>query len=134
MMNSQYTSVPGSVPNYGYVTSTPITHGIHGMNTSHVNNTQFGNSVGYGMNMGNVNNMHGGYVTSGANFPYNNQFFMSSGHMMTGTGGYSEVALPAESRMEYVPYESYYIDYMQQQYVQSVLVPYQKKGIKYIPV
>lgn len=38
--------------------------------------------------------------------------------------------LPTESRTEYIPYESYYIEYVQQQYVQSVLVPCQKKGVK----
>jgi hypothetical protein len=41
----------------------------------------------------------------------------------TGLQGYSSI--------EYIPYESYYIDYEQRQFVQNIVVPVQKKITDY---
>ena len=126
--------IPNAIPNHGYVTSSPT-------NFNSIPYMPGGNQFNYSAFGGYPPNYNGivGFCGGGQNyFPYNNPFFMSSGNMSSGWGiggrGYSEVALPAESRMEYIPYESCYIDYIPQQFCQSVLIPYQRQGQKYYQI
>jgi hypothetical protein len=44
------------------------------------------------------------------------------------------MGLQGYSQIEYVPYESYYIDYELREYVQNVVVPIQKKVTDYYAV
>lgn len=43
-------------------------------------------------------------------------------------------SLQGYSQIEYIPYESYYIDYEEQQFVQNILVPVEKKITDYYAV
>lgn len=42
--------------------------------------------------------------------------------------------LQGYSQIEYIPYESYYIDYEEQQFVQNILVPVERKITDYYAV
>jgi hypothetical protein len=59
---------------------------------------------------------------------------INQGSMMRTAGQMNVQGLQGYSRIEYVPYESYYIDYELREYVQNVVVPIQKKVTDYYAV
>lgn len=72
--------ISNTIPNHGYVTSSPTTFNSFPSSPNyHQLNTH--GSGGFPLNYGGQMGFCGG---GQGYFPYNNQFFMSSGNMMTG--------------------------------------------------